>query len=112
MQMPNIPLISTKALKTQHFLLPDGKPLMSWDQIIHGHNLFSAYLYTGRASALVTYDNQGEDWLIMPKVTVSSGDSLFFWMTPQYTGSPIDSLIIKISATDSAFYSSFTTTAL
>jgi len=65
--------------------------------------------HTGTASALMDYESLGgEDWLITNKIAVLSGESLTFWVQPNYTGFAPDSLIVRISTTDS-LPASFTT---
>jgi Secretion system C-terminal sorting domain len=69
----------------------------------------------GTAVAFINYDaSGGNDWLISPKVTgIVSGDSLVFWLIKQFSDGPWipDSLIIKVSTTDSLM-ASFTNTPL
>lgn len=68
--------------------------------------------YEGSAAAYISYDYpDGEDWLIMPKFQVSAGDSLVFHMVPDLLGYPPDSLVVRLSVTDSAL-GSFTTKLL
>ncbi|MFA5300969.1 MAG: choice-of-anchor J domain-containing protein, partial [Lutibacter sp.] len=69
--------------------------------------------HSGTASAYITYETSGgEDWLITPKWTIATGDSLAFWWKNNFSSAyPPDSLIIKVSTTDSSL-SSFTTTIL
>jgi len=67
---------------------------------------------SGVASAYMSWEPlTGEDWLIMPKFSVASTDSLVFWLAVQYVLYPPDSLLIKVSTTDSAL-ASFDTTIL
>lgn len=44
----------------------------------------------------------GLDWLITPKLNISTGDSLIFWLRPETTGNQPDSLCVRISTTDTA----------
>lgn len=68
--------------------------------------------HSGAASALMDYDPVvGDNYLIMPKFSVASTDSLVFWMTVHFTGWPPDSTLILVSTTDSAT-TSFTNTLL
>jgi hypothetical protein len=59
-----------------------------------------------RSGTYSAFSNYGpaagdETWLVSPRVTVQSGDSLSFWLRKQYTSNYIpDSLIILISTTD------------
>lgn len=66
---------------------------------------------SGDASAFMDYETTGgEDWLITPKVLVASDDSLVFWVSKRFSSSyPPDSLLVKVSSTDSAV-ANFTTT--
>jgi hypothetical protein len=67
----------------------------------------------GTAVAFINYDaSGGNDWLISSKVSgIVSGDSLVFWLIKQFSDGPWipDSLIIKVSTTDSLI-GSFTNT--
>lgn len=68
--------------------------------------------HTGVASAFISYEiTGGEDWLITKKVTgIAAGDSLIFWWKNNFgVAYPPDSLIIKVSTTDSLM-PSFTNT--
>lgn len=68
--------------------------------------------HTGTASAYISYDGSGgEDWLVSKKVTgIAAGDSLVFWWKNAFSSAfPPDSLIIKVSTTDSLM-PSFTNT--
>lgn len=66
-------------------------------------------VYEGTTSAYMHYDFNGapggEDWLIMPKFTVTAGDSLSLQFKFEYMGYPPDSTFILISTTDSALTS-------
>lgn len=68
--------------------------------------------YDGMQSAYCRYEfatpSSGESWLITPKFTVASGDSLSFQFKLEYFGFAPDSTFILVSTTDSAL-SSFTT---
>ncbi len=67
----------------------------------------------GTAVAFINYDaSGGNDWLISRKINgIASGDSLVFWLIKQFSDGPWipDSLIIKVSTTDSLI-GSFTNT--
>ena len=64
--------------------------------------------HSSPASAFINDDSPyGEDWLISPKLFISTGDSLAFWLRPDYIGNT-DSLCVRVSTTDSSI-SSFTT---
>lgn len=66
----------------------------------------SSYLsYDGNKSAYIQYDQTAEDWLISPMFTVTNGDSLIFYMATEYSGYTPDSLVIRISTTDTAMAS-------
>jgi len=68
--------------------------------------------YDGVASAFMSYQaSGGEDWLITPQFNVSTGDSLIFYLTTDYSGYPPDSLVIRVSTTD-ALIPLFTQTIL
>lgn len=75
----------------------------------------TSQFHSSPASAWITYDadtvNGGQDWLITPQLTINSGDSLSFWLRPEFSGYPPDSLCIRVSTTDTAL-SSFTTRIL
>jgi photosystem II stability/assembly factor-like uncharacterized protein len=60
---------------------------------------------TGVASAYISYQSTGgEDWLFTPQVNVVTGDSLVFWWRNSFSSAyPPDSLIIRISTTDTTF---------
>lgn len=64
----------------------------------------TAQKYSGTASAFINYDQVGTGnvaWLVTPKVNISTGDSLSFWVRKQYTSNYVpDSLTIMISTTD------------
>lgn len=66
-------------------------------------------VYEGSNSAYMHYNFDGapggEDWLIMPKFTVTAGDSLSFQFKFEYMGYPPDSTFILISTTDSTLTS-------
>ncbi len=60
--------------------------------------------HTGTASAYINYEGSGgDDWLVSSKVyQIGSGDSLVFWWGNQFSSAyPPDSLIIRVSTTDS-----------
>ena len=63
------------------------------------------YAHTGVASARISYQGTGgEDWLFTPQVSVVTGDSLVFWWRNAFSSAyPPDSLIIRISTTDTTF---------
>lgn len=69
----------------------------------------------GSAVAFINYQaTGGNDWLISSKINgIASGDSLVFWLIKQFSDGPWipDSLIIKVSTTDSLM-GSFTNTPL
>ena len=70
--------------------------------------------HSGAASARIGYQSTGgEDWLITPPMYPQSlADSLTFWARTVYAASyPPDSLLIKVSTTDSNV-ASFTTTIM
>ena len=70
--------------------------------------------HSGVASAFIRYDavsGGGQDWLISPKRSIVSGDSVIFWMKLAYQGYQPDSLSVKVSITDSSV-ASFTNTIL
>lgn len=73
----------------------------------------TSYFTSSPASAYITYVTAGNDqWLMTPKWTIMSGDSLVFWWKNAFSSAyPPDSLIIKASATDSNI-TSFTSTIL
>ncbi len=60
--------------------------------------------HSGTASARIQYQAPaGEDWLVTPQVNVVAGDSLVFWWRNAFsTPYPPDSLIIRVSTTDTA----------
>ncbi len=69
---------------------------------------FTGQYHSPPASAFINDDSPyGEDWLITPKLFISIGDSLAFWLRPDYIGNT-DSLCVRVSTTDSSL-SSFTT---
>ena len=74
-------------------------------------NRSTSLFHSGTASAFVNYEGTGgEDWLITKKVTgINTADSLVFWIAPNATLWPPDSLIVKVSTTDS-LQASFTNT--
>jgi|GEM_PF-621382 len=63
----------------------------------------SYWFHTGAQSAICAFQNPGpgEDWLVTPKWSIQSGDSLVFWMRMFLTGTNPDSLVIRVSTTDS-----------
>jgi hypothetical protein len=74
----------------------------------------TTYAHSGVASAYISYQSTGgEDWLITPPLYPQSvNDSLKFWARKFFTANyPPDSLLIKVSTTDSNL-ASFTTTIL
>jgi len=89
-------------------------PPVGWSVInVLGTNIWNrstAYFYSGIASAFIQYEyTGGEDWLISKKVSgISADDSLiFWWKNPWSTAYEPDSLLIRVSTTDS-LQSSFT----
>ncbi len=68
--------------------------------------------YEGTSSAYCPWTGlvgiDGEDWLIMPQFSCIAGDSLSFWLEPEYVAFPPDTTFILISTTDS-LSTSFTT---
>jgi len=64
----------------------------------------TAFAHTGVASARISYQaTGGEDWLVTPQVNVVTGDSLVFWWRNAFSSPyPPDSIIIRISTTDTA----------
>src|SRR6476661_300236 len=70
----------------------------------------TAQAWRGSASAFMQYQTTAaEDWLILPRFLITSGDSLTFRLRLAFKGYPPDQLSIMVSTTDSAT-SSFTTT--
>ncbi|MCE1165096.1 MAG: choice-of-anchor J domain-containing protein [Bacteroidetes bacterium] len=64
----------------------------------------TSYFNSGTASAYITYESSGaENWLVTKKVTgIAATDSLvFFWKNAFSSAYPPDSLIIRVSTTDS-----------
>lgn len=63
----------------------------------------TAQFHSGAASAFITYESSGgDDWLITPKWTMASGDSLVFWWKNAFSSAyPPDSIQIRVSTTDS-----------
>ena len=83
-------------------------PPTGWSTInVLGTNVWNrntVIFHTGTASANITYEGTGgEDWLISKKVAgISSADSLVFWWRNAFGAAyPPDSLIIRVSTTDS-----------
>lgn len=83
-------------------------PPTGWSSFsISGANVWNrsiAQFHTGTASANIAYESTGgEDWLVSKKVMgVSSADSLVFWWKNAFSSAyPPDSLIIRVSTTDS-----------
>jgi hypothetical protein len=71
----------------------------------------TAAFKTGTASAFANYGPAAgnEAWLITPKITIQTGDSLTYWIRKQYSSNYVpDSMHVLISTTDTA-KSSFTT---
>jgi photosystem II stability/assembly factor-like uncharacterized protein len=60
--------------------------------------------HSGVASARIQYQAPaGEDWLVTPQINVVAGDSLVFWWRNAFSSPyPPDSLIIRVSTTDTA----------
>lgn len=74
----------------------------------------TAQFHSGVASAFIRYDavgGGGQDWLVTPRFTVASTDSVVFWMRLAFQGYQPDSLSVKVSTTDS-LPGSFTGTIL
>lgn len=82
-------------------------PPTGWQAInVLGTNTWgrsTTYYNTGVASAFINYETSGgDDWLITPKVSITTGDSLVFFLRKQYTTAyPPDSMLIRVSTTDS-----------
>lgn len=70
---------------------------------------YTTYYHTAPASARISYQSTGgEDWLITPQIPVGGGDSLVFFARKFYSSTyDPDSLIVRVSTTDTAM-SSFT----
>jgi photosystem II stability/assembly factor-like uncharacterized protein len=60
--------------------------------------------HSGIACARISYQaTGGEDWLVTPQINVVAGDSLVFWWRNAFSSPyPPDSLIIRVSTTDTA----------
>ncbi|RPI13759.1 MAG: T9SS C-terminal target domain-containing protein [Ignavibacteriae bacterium] len=75
----------------------------------------TAFPHSPPGCAWITYEsdtvNGGLDWLITPKLSINTGDTLEFRLKPEYTGYPPDSLCVRVSTTDTAL-TSFTTRIL
>lgn len=64
----------------------------------------TSYFHSGAQSAFITYETAGaENWLVTKKVTgISATDSLVFWWKNAFSSAyPPDSVIIRVSTTDS-----------
>lgn len=63
----------------------------------------SFWFHSGAQSAICAYQNPGpgEDWLITPRWNIQSGDSLVFWLRQFLSPIGPDSLVIRVSTTDS-----------
>ena len=90
-------------------------PPADWQAVnVAGDNVWirsTGQYHSSPASAFINDDSPyGEDWLITPKLFISSGDSIEFWLRPDYIGNT-DSLCVRVSTTDSSI-SSFTTRIL
>jgi photosystem II stability/assembly factor-like uncharacterized protein len=65
----------------------------------------TAQFHTGTASAYINYESTGgDDWLVTPKINgIAATDSLKFWWKNQFSSAyPPDSLVIRVSTTDTA----------
>ncbi len=63
----------------------------------------TSYFYSGTASAFITYESTGgDDWLVTPKInSIAAVDSLSFWWKNAFSSAyPPDSIIIRVSTTD------------
>jgi photosystem II stability/assembly factor-like uncharacterized protein len=86
-------------------------PPTGWQQVsVLGANTWvrnTVNFHTGAACAFINYETSGgDDYLITPKIAITSGDSIIFWLKRQYsTAYPPDSLHIRVSTTDSAIAS-------
>lgn len=71
------------------------------------------FAHSGIQAAVCAWQTSGfgEDWLITPRWSIQSSDSLVFWLRPFYSGFQPDSLSVRVSTTDSMM-SSFTTRIL
>jgi photosystem II stability/assembly factor-like uncharacterized protein len=83
-------------------------PPTGWSTInVLGANVWNrnaVIFHTGTGSANIAYESTGgEDWLISKKVAgISSADSIVFWWRNAFASAyPPDSLIIRVSTTDS-----------
>ncbi|QQS34904.1 MAG: choice-of-anchor J domain-containing protein [Ignavibacteriales bacterium] len=70
-------------------------------------NRSTTQAYSGAASAFVNYQSTGgEDWLITPQLSIVAGDSIKFWARKNFSSAfPPDSLLIRVSTTDTALAS-------
>jgi len=73
----------------------------------------SFWFHTGAQSAICAYQASGggDDWLVTPKWNIQSGDSLVFWLRQFLSPIGADSLVVRVSTTDSLI-PSFTTRIL
>jgi len=60
---------------------------------------YTDYYFDEPACARIRYDTPNNDWLITPKLTVNSGDTLRFWYRVGYSFYE-ETLYVKISTTD------------
>ncbi len=100
---------------TEGFESPTFPPT-GWQAInVSGNVVWQIGLFphSGAQAAVCAWQSTGfgEDWLITPKWSIQSGDSLVFWLRPFYVGFPPDSLCVRVSTTDSNL-TSFTTRIL
>lgn len=92
-------------------------PPTGWKSVnVLGTNVWNrstSQFYAGVASAFISYEGTGgEDWLITPKWGIQSGDSLVFYVRRNLSSAyPPDSLIVKVSTTDTAL-ANFTNTLI
>jgi len=63
----------------------------------------TSQFYAGTASAFINYESTGgDDYLITPKWTIATGDSLVFWWKNNFSSAyPPDSVQVRVSTTDS-----------
>jgi hypothetical protein len=70
---------------------------------------YTSSAHTGNYVARIHYNSAGnDDWLITPKLSVATGDSIIFW-AKSYSSSYLEDFNVKLSATDNAM-ASFTVT--
>ncbi|QQS34905.1 MAG: choice-of-anchor J domain-containing protein [Ignavibacteriales bacterium] len=70
-------------------------------------NRSTTQAHSGTASAFVNYQSTGgEDWLLTPQLSIVAGDSVKFWVRKNFSSAfPPDSLLIRVSTTDTALAS-------